>query len=488
MTSENELPGAWYSSRLGAGFAAAVVLVGLSLVLFVNLRAEPIGRESEQRCVGVVDGMIRSGNWLVPHLGRTVRLQKPPLFYWAGAASATLLGDTGPIAVRLPSAVAAIALVALVMGWGASIAGAGTGIVAGAALTAMLQLTVSGRRGDAEMLLALLCAASLFVFDRLYRGRRRDLLPLFGILAGLALLTKATAVFLIVALPILVYLTMEGQLRRLREPGVLGACALALAIGLSWYAAVLAFVPGAFESLWQDLTLPLGAAPQNTGDAGHFRSVWWYLSTLPLRAAPASLLLPIVAWRLWTTGLYRDEPRLRFVSLTFLVPLVAFSLLPQKQRHYTLVMLPGLALICAEAVRALAPQARARLTRIAGAPLALAGIAGTGVLALFLVWIEGSSPLGVSVAAGLLGALFALSLGAALRGRPAGFACLWIPAFLLAHTLQRSVVLVRVEQLEQAGSTSSLSLDEKERLYRVAREHPWFIDLFQLTQGSSQDD
>ena len=489
MTNGTEIRrGAWYASRLGAGLSAVVLLGTLSLVLFVNLRDEPLGRISEQRCMIVVQAMVGSGDWLVPRLGQVLRLQKPPLFYWAGAATATLLGDVGPIAVRLPSAAAAIALVALVMHWGRSLGGSGTGLAAGAALAAMLQLTASGRRGDAEMLLALLCLASLFVFDRLHTTRRRTYLPVFGLLAGLALLTKATAVILIVVLPILVFLALAGELPRLRDSGAVGACALALAIGLSWYAAILALVPGAYEILWHDLILPLGASSQRGGDSTHFRPVWWYLSTLPVRAAPASLLLPVVMWRLWTTRVYRGDPRLRFAALTLLVPFIAFSLLPQKQKHYTLVMLPGLALLCAEAVGALAPRARASLVRGLGAPLALAGLAATGLLALFFVWIEALPLYGVATGAAFLGALFALALAAALRGRSAGFACAWLPAFLLALTLHRSVVTVRVEQMTAAGLAGALSLDEKERLYRVAREQPWFIDVFQLALSPAQDD
>src|SRR4029450_2184574 len=118
------------------------------------------------------------------------------------------------------------------------------------------------------------------------------------------------------------FLALERELRRLLDWGVVGACGLALAIGLSWYAAVIAFVPGAFAMLWNELVLPLGAG-QSGGDAAHFRPVWWYLGVLPTRAAPASLLLPVVAWRLYTTRVYRGDPRWRFAALTFLVPFVA---------------------------------------------------------------------------------------------------------------------------------------------------------------------
>jgi hypothetical protein len=269
---------------------------------------------------------------------------------------------------------------------------------------------------------------------------------------------------------------------------VLGACALAVAIGLSWYVAIVALVPGALESLWEALTRPLGAASGRVVAAAHFRPIWWYFSMLPVRAAPASLLLPVVVWRLWTSGLYRAEPRLRFVALTFLVPFVAFSLLPQKQGHYTLVMLPGLALLCAEAVASLATRARVWLARALGAPLALAGLVATCLLALFFVWIEGLPPIGVTAAVALPGGLFTIALAAALLGRPAGFACAWLPAFMLVLTVQRSVVEVRVSQLEAAGRIGGLSLDDKERLYRVAREQPWFIDVFQLARESGERD
>lgn len=473
--------GPWYLRRRGGALCAAVLLLAMALVLFVNLRDEPIGRLSEKRCVSVVNAMVRSGDWMIPRVAGQVRLQKPPLLYWAGAATATLLDDTGPIAVRLPSALATLALLALVMAWGASLGGIARGLAAGAVLVAMYQLTASGRRGDAEMLLAFFCAATLFAFDRLHATRRRALLPLFGVLGGLALLSKATAVFVVVVLPIGVFLALEGELRRLRDPGLLGACALALAIGVAWYVAIVASVPGALAALWGDLILPLGADSAVGGGARHYQPFWYYLPMLPRRAAPASVLLPVVLWRLWTTGLYRDEPRMRFAALCFVAPFAAFSLLPQKQAHYTLVMLPSLAILCAESVAALAPRARVWLARGVGAPFALAGLSATALLALYFHWIEGSPLPEVVLGALVPGGLFAAALVAALRGRIASLALASLPAFLLLLALHRGVAVVRAEQLEVDG-LDSLTLDERERLYRVARERPWFLEVFQLSR------
>ena len=292
------------SSRAGGALAALVLLGALALALFVGLDHPPTGRISEQRCLNVVRMMLRTGNWLVPELGGKPRLQKPPLYYWAAATVATQRGgDTSgpsPWDLRVVSAGAALGLAALLFVWGRAIAGPGLGLLAAALLAAMLQFLSSGRRGDAEMLLAFLATAALFAFDRLDARRRRALLPVFASVAGLAILTKATAVVLAVALPILVYLWLRRELRVLFAPGVLATCAAALALGLSWYVAILIFVPGAFETLPHTLVLPMGGKGSH-GDSTHFRAPWWYLTVLPARAAPASLSLPFVIWRLWRT-------------------------------------------------------------------------------------------------------------------------------------------------------------------------------------------
>ncbi len=478
---------AFVASRRGIAISALLLLGAASLALCVGLGADPVGRISEARCVEVVRNMIESGDWLVPRLGATIRLQKPPLFYWAGSVVAELSGDTGPWSVRAVSAAAALALAALVLAWGRSLGGAGIGLSAAGCLVAMQQFTSSGRRGDAEMLLALLSTAALFCFDRMHAERRRGLLPLFAALLGLAFLAKATAVLLTVGAPIAVYLALRRELGVLRQPRILAALAGAAAIGVSWYAAVLAFVPGAFESLHGALLQPLGSAQAHGGSA-HFRAPWWYLSVLPVRAAPASLLLPLVIWRLWTTRLHREDPRRRFAALAFLAPFAAFSLLPQKQKHYTLAMLPGLALCSADAVAAAARELGPRFAlalRAVGTPLALAGVAATAVLSLFFVWVEGFTPAAVAAAAALPLALFAAAGAAALAARPASFGASWILGFLLALAVGRGVVQTRVEALSR--DLASLPLDDRERLALVAREHPWFARQM-LALGASGDD
>jgi 4-amino-4-deoxy-L-arabinose transferase-like glycosyltransferase len=437
----------------------------------------------------------------VPRLGDAVRLQKPPLFYWAGATVWTLSGDkpprnetgpwvpTSPWSVRAVSASAALGLAAVLLVWGRALGGPAVALVAVGALAAMQQITSSGRRGDAEMLLALLSTAALFAFDRADSRRPHPRLAPFALLAGLAFLTKGTAIAFTIAAPIAAHLALRRELGVVLRPRVLACFAVVAAIGLSWYVAVLASVPGAWESFRDALLLPLGDQDSRSGSA-HFRAPWWYLVVLPVRAAPASLVLPFVIWRLWRTRVYRDDPRWRFAALAFLAPFLAFSALPQKQKHYTLSMLPGLALCSADALIAAERELRPRLAlalRALGAPLAALGIAAAVWCSLFYLWVESLAPAAVVAAASAPILLFALAGLAGLGARPALWGAPWIVAFLLVLAVGRGWVEPRLSHY--ASDYTELPLDEREQLVSVSNAHPWFAtQVFELLDAVKDDD
>jgi len=209
-----------------------------------------------------------------------------------------------------------------------------------------------------------------------------------------------------------------------------------------------------------------------------------------VRAAPASLLLPFVIWQLWRTRLYRDDPRRRFAALAFLAPFVAFSALPQKQKHYTLSMLPGLALCSADAVIAAARELWPRFSlalRALGAPLAALGAAVVVWCALFYVWVESLAAATAIAAAVLPLALFTLAGLAALGARPALFGAAWIVAFLLALAVGRGLVEPRLEYY--AANYRQLPISEQEQLVYASRQHPWFAkQLFALLDAVGDDD
>ena len=61
--------------------------------------------------------MIQRADYVVPHFNNQLRLDKPPLAYWAQVASYRIFGETD-FGARFPSAIAAALTALVIVGWG----------------------------------------------------------------------------------------------------------------------------------------------------------------------------------------------------------------------------------------------------------------------------------------------------------------------------------------------------------------------------------
>lgn len=459
--------------------AALALLALVAAGLLVLLDAAPVARTAERRTYAGAAHMIESGDWLVPVEHGKPRLQKPPLFYWAAAAAASAAGEAklSTFSLRLPSALSALALLAVVYAWGHSQGGVPCGAVSALALLQMAQYWSIGRRGVAEMMLALFATAALFVFDRIYWGGRRRLLPLFFALVALGFLTKATTALLLVGLPIALQLALDRSFRRVARRDVLAWAGLCAVGCLAWYALMLLRVPGAWAVLREALLLPLGLT-HSIGSATHARPPWFYLPRLLEVASPAILLAPLALVRPALTREVFAVPRARFAPLCFASLLFAFSLIKMKQQHYLAPLLPFLALSLGQllvGLHARRPELVLRAIQVVGvALLVLAPLVG-GALALHLsVSLDGPPALAVAISA-VVPIAAAVAFLAARRGQLATFAA----ASLVASVTTILVHEVSVRAVAHGIETGRISANaRRDRLERALADHPWLRRLY----------
>src|SRR5262249_17076160 len=81
-------------------------------IFLVGLGSTGLAEPGEGRNSEVGREMLETGDFVTPHINAAVYLDKPPVFFWAVAASVALFGPN-ETAARLPSALSAIAIVAL---------------------------------------------------------------------------------------------------------------------------------------------------------------------------------------------------------------------------------------------------------------------------------------------------------------------------------------------------------------------------------------
>lgn len=360
-----------------------------SAVLLFKLGAAPVARSPEIRVLAVSHTMLESGNWLVPYLDGTPRLQKPPLYYWMTSLLSVPAGEVSNWSLRLPSVFSAVLLLIVVYRWGRAISGPALGLMAVLLILGTGQFWVNGRLGTAEMLLALFCTTALFVFDRMRTGRNRKLLPWFALACALAFLAKATVAILVIGLPVVLQITRDRAWRSVWQKDVIGWMTLSLLACLGWYLVILLRVPDALKLFKSALVIPLGGHTIE-GDSKHYRPFYFYFGELPGAFAATLLCVPLLFLQR-RAQLISKSPSIRFAATSCIVLFVAFCIIPAKQRHYLLPILPLFALALADGIIRLAhdvPDRFALWLRRAGPVLLVLGILmslwGVAYLALLM--------------------------------------------------------------------------------------------------------
>src|SRR5215469_16446556 len=114
----------------------------------------PLIDRDEPRFAEASREMIQRGDYVVPYFNNELRLDKPPLTYWAQVASYHIFGEND-FAARFPSAVAAALLAVTILFRGLRIGGERVGWRAVIIFTLCLQTFIHAKAAVADMWLAL---------------------------------------------------------------------------------------------------------------------------------------------------------------------------------------------------------------------------------------------------------------------------------------------------------------------------------------------
>jgi 4-amino-4-deoxy-L-arabinose transferase-like glycosyltransferase len=335
----------------------ALLLAGAALLYGARLGATGFWAPDEPR-YGQVAEELRAGDHgpaglVLLRLNGEPYTQKPPLYFWLAAAAGAPGGRVTEAAARLPSALAGVGLVALVVALGRRLVGARSALLGGALLLTGFELADGARRVQLDVLLALLETLALAAFWRLDRGLggRRANQALLHAALGLAVLTKGPVGFLVPVLVMAAFLAWERRLGALRAAFPWWGPLLSIAPALGWIAAAVALAPAGFfgEAVVENLFGRFFAG------TSHERPFFYYLYQFPLNLLPWFLLAPAV----WSAGRREvfapaGDPGARrswrFLLAWVGATLVFFSLSSGKRGVYMLTCHPAAALLLADAV------------------------------------------------------------------------------------------------------------------------------------------
>ena len=336
----------------------AILFFGCVLFHVVGTWSVPLIDRDEPRFAEASREMIERGDYIVPHFNNQLRLDKPPLAYWAQAASYRIFGQND-FAARFPSAVAA-ALVALsIFAFGKRIGGDGVGWRAAIIFTLSLQTFIHAKAAVADMWLVLFMTTAHWAGYELLFGKRST--PnakrptsnseatgwwiSFYVALAVGFLAKGPIAWTpLLTLAAMKYFSRDLDLAN-RFKFVRGIF-LMLAIVALWGVPALIQTHGEFFKIGIGRHVVGRSFGAMEGHGANSLGVYllllpFYFVTVFASFFPWSIKLPALAKKLW-----REREKIDIYLLAGVI-FVIFSLIKTKLPHYTLPAFPLLSLLLA---------------------------------------------------------------------------------------------------------------------------------------------
>ncbi|HEX6832761.1 MAG TPA: glycosyltransferase family 39 protein [Rudaea sp.] len=329
-------------------FACVVAIVAYAL-LFQGARA--IYSPDEGRYTDVALQMLDDGDWLRPKVHPEFEhWSKPPLTYWAIAASVSVFGRN-EFAARLPNALAFAATIVLLLRVGRRVSAARPWLPAFVYATFAFPFAAANIV-TTDTLLALWETLQFVAFVELWFGEtpRAGDRRLLWAGAALAFMTKGPPGLLVLC-GCLVYAAIDRDRGRWRALVSWDAVLIFCVLGFSWYAVEVIRNPQLLHYFFVDEVVNRVAT-----DKMHRNGAWYdgfriYLPTLLLGTLP---WLPFAALRHRSASLretWKQSALVRLLCCAIVVPLVVFMISRSRLPLYILPLFAPLACLVAYALR-----------------------------------------------------------------------------------------------------------------------------------------
>jgi len=320
-----------------------LVVCVLILPFFVFLGTRGLNEPDEGRYAEIGREMLVSGEWMTPKLNGLPHFQKPPIIYWATAASLKIFGFN-EVGARLPSTFAAFGILAMTAWIASMMFGRSLVLPSIVILSSSILFFALARFLTPDMLMSFFIVSSIAFLVKAMKSREGTWLWFMGffIAMGLGFLTKGPMAWIVpasVALALQVGSDKNGS--RFSIPWIKGLI-LTLIISISWFVIMIRSYP-------QLLDYFVGYEfIQRFGSNVHGRSkpFWYFIPVFVGGFLPWVFFVPSMMKRFWERARLPLPLNVNHWLLMgwIIPPFIILSLSGSKLLTYLLPLFPAFAL------------------------------------------------------------------------------------------------------------------------------------------------
>jgi 4-amino-4-deoxy-L-arabinose transferase-like glycosyltransferase len=327
----------------------------------------PLIDRDEPRFAEASREMIQRADYVVPYFNNQLRLDKPPLTYWAQVASYRIFGESD-FSARFPSAIAAALTALVILAWGRRIGTSGLGWWAAIIFTLSLQTFLHAKAAVADMWLVLFVTLAHWAgYELLQRptANSKEVYQTslscwlaFYLSLAFGFLAKGPIAWLpLLTVGVTIILARDWQLARHFK--FLRGILLMLVVVALWGIPALLQTHGEFFAIGIGRHVVRRSLATMEGHGANSLRMYllllpFYFVTVFVSFFPWSIKLPWLIHRLWLnkkagigapgySGKLIDKYFLTGIGIIFVI----FTLVSTKLPHYTLPAFPLLALLLA---------------------------------------------------------------------------------------------------------------------------------------------
>jgi len=320
-------------------------LLFFSLLLYLPfLGSRDLWAPVEPRYGEIARVMFTQGEWIVPAVNGELYTDKPILYFWLVLVFSHLAGAVNEWAVRLPSALSSVGLVAVVYLLGKDFFNRQAGLLAALVFATTARVLWEARWAHSDMTFVLFFTLSLrYLLHALHSSEENRRVLWAYLFMGLATLTKGFIGIVLPGLILSLLLVLGGDIKKLRGLKPVSGILVFLLTASPWFAAVTLRTEGTWmkEFFWTH------HVQRFLSGLGHREPFYYYFLNFPLDFLPWSLFLIPAAIACYPQVRRITRPVPLSLAVWFLAVWVFFSLSDTKRGLYLLPLYPPAALLLA---------------------------------------------------------------------------------------------------------------------------------------------